>query len=64
MAELSSLLVRCQYYDTSVSGMVTIFYSRPWAALLLLKDTRYFRDSQGNLSDFSPHGGLTTTLKS
>lgn len=68
MAQPSSLLIKCQYYDPnpilpSTKGMVTIFYSRPFGELLLLKDTKLLLDPQGNLSDFVLHGGATMTLE-
>jgi hypothetical protein len=66
MAEPSSLLVRCEYYDQNpdIAGMVTIFYCRPLAELLLLKDTKVSHDSAGNPEDFDLHGGDTITLES
>ena len=65
MAQPSSLLVRCEYYDQNpdIAGMVTIYYTRPLKELLLLKDTKVYRDSDGNPEDFALHGGKTVTLK-
>jgi hypothetical protein len=65
MAEPTSLLVKCQYYDQNpgIAGMVTIFYSRPLEELLLLRDTRVLYDSRGKPEDFDIHGGDTITLE-
>lgn len=64
MAQPSSLLVRCQYYDQNpgIAGMVAIFYSRPLEELLFLKDTQVFYDSHGKIADFFLHGGDTIML--
>jgi hypothetical protein len=65
MTQTSSLAVRCEYYDQNphITGMVTIFYTRPLEKLLLLKDTKLLYDSSGNPEDFHLHGGDTITLK-
>jgi hypothetical protein len=65
MTQPSSLLVRCQYYDQNpdITGMVTIFYSRPLADLLLLKDMRISYDSAGNPEDFNRYNEDTITLE-
>lgn len=61
----SSLDVKCRYYDQNpdITDYVTIFYTRPLAELLLLRDTRVFLDAQGNPEDFSLHDGEVITLE-
>jgi hypothetical protein len=65
MLQSSSLAVKCRYYDqnSEIADYVTIFYKRPLAELLLLKDTRIFLDATGNPEDYSLHDGETITLK-
>ncbi|MCG3148617.1 MAG: hypothetical protein PCFJNLEI_02062 [Verrucomicrobiae bacterium] len=65
MLQPTSLLVRCQYYDQNpdVTGMVTIYYTRPLEDLLLLKDTKFSYDANGALEDFSLRDGATITLQ-
>ena len=65
MVQPTALLVRCQYYDQNpdVTGMVTIYYTRPLEELLLLKDTKFFYDANGVLEDFSLRDGETITLR-
>ena len=60
-----SLRVRCQYYDQNpdVAGMVTIYYSRPFEELLLLKDTKIYLDERGQVEDFHLHGGESIKLE-
>lgn len=61
----SSLDVKCRYYDqnSDIADYVTIFYTRPLAELLLLRDTRVFHDAEGIPEDFSLHDGETITLE-
>lgn len=65
MAQPSELTVKCRYYDqnSEIADYVAIFYARPLEELLLLRDTRVFRDAEGDPEDFSLHDGETITLK-
>ena len=56
MARLTTMRVKCHYYDTSVCGMVAIFYEAPLSRLLLLPTVKLFHDAAGSLEDFDPHG--------
>lgn len=65
MVQQASLAVKCRYYDqnSEIANYVTIFYTRHLAELLLLRDTRIFRDAEGKPEDFCLHDGETITLK-
>ena len=60
----ASFMVRCDYFDQNpeIADMRTIFYSRPFEELILLKDTKIFLDENGIPEDYDPHSGDSITL--